>query len=92
VGGAVLGACWGLGAGPEGLLTWQTGGLLGLLVGALGPFGDLGVSMIKRQSGLKDTGALIAGHGGALDRIDAWLVAVPLGFYFVLTLRALAGQ
>jgi phosphatidate cytidylyltransferase len=91
VGGALLGVCWGLGAGPDGLLTWQTGGLLGLLVGALGPLGDLGVSMIKRQSGLKDTGALIAGHGGALDRIDAWLVAVPLGYYFVLALRALAG-
>lgn len=91
VGGALLGVCWGLGAGPDGLLTWQTGGLLGLLVGALGPLGDLGVSMIKRQTGVKDTGAVIAGHGGALDRIDAWLIAVPLGYYFVLALRALAG-
>lgn len=91
LGGALLGLCWGLGAGPDGLLTWQSGGLLGLLVGALGPLGDLGVSMIKRQSGVKDAGALIAGHGGALDRIDSWLVAVPLGYYFVLTLRALAG-
>ncbi|MCC7360599.1 MAG: phosphatidate cytidylyltransferase [Anaerolineales bacterium] len=89
--GAGLGVLWGLGAGPAGLLTWQTGGVLGLLVGALGPFGDLGVSMIKRQSGVKDAGALIAGHGGALDRIDSWLVAVPLGYYFLLLVRALAG-
>lgn len=89
--GAGLGALWGLGAGPAGLLTWQTGGVLGLLVGALGPLGDLGVSMIKRQSGVKDAGGLIAGHGGALDRIDSWLVAVPLGYYFLLLVRALAG-
>lgn len=89
--GAGLGALWGLGAGPAGLLTWQTGGALGLLVGALGPLGDLGVSMIKRQSGVKDAGQLIAGHGGALDRIDSWLVAVPLGYYFLLLVRALAG-
>ena len=89
--GAGLGALWGLGAGPAGLLTWQTGGVLGLLVGALGPLGDLGVSMIKRQSGVKDAGVLIAGHGGALDRIDSWLVAVPLGYYFLLLVRLLAG-
>ena len=65
--------------------------MLGLLVGGLGPLGDLGVSMLKRQIGVKDTGGLIAGHGGALDRIDSWLVAVPLGYYFLLAVRALSG-
>jgi phosphatidate cytidylyltransferase len=60
--------------------------MLGFLVGALGPVGDLGVSMLKRQIGVKDTGNVMAGHGGALDRIDSWLVAVPVGYYFVLAL------
>jgi phosphatidate cytidylyltransferase len=89
--GALLSVFWGLGAGPDSLLTWQTGGLLGGLVGLLGQAGDLGVSMFKRQMGVKDAGRLIAGHGGALDRIDSWLLAVPAGYFFTLALAWLAG-
>jgi phosphatidate cytidylyltransferase len=89
LGGAVLGAVWGVAAGPGSLVNGWTGALAGVLVGALGPMGDLGVSMLKRQVGVKDTGALIAGHGGALDRMDSWLVAVPLGYFVVMLLAAL---
>ncbi len=90
LGGGVLAACWHIGAEPGSLVTWQNGLIVGALVGALGPLGDLGVSMLKRQIGVKDASNLLYGHGGALDRMDSWLVAVPVGYYFVLVLQALA--
>lgn len=88
-GAGLLAVFWSIGAGPGSLLTWQTGALLGGMIGLIGPIGDLGVSMLKRQIGVKDSGALLAGHGGALDRMDSWLIAVPVGYYFVLLLQAL---
>jgi phosphatidate cytidylyltransferase len=60
---------------------------LGLVIGACAIAGDLVESFIKRQCGAKDSGNLIPGHGGVLDRIDSWLLAaIGAYFYMVATL------
>lgn len=56
---------------------------LTLLVGTLGPIGDLCESLIKRSFHVKDSGNVIPGHGGMLDRIDALLFTAPVVYFFV---------
>jgi phosphatidate cytidylyltransferase len=63
--------------------------ILGLLGGILGQLGDLCESAIKRTSGVKDSGSLILGHGGLLDRLDCLIFIAPFVYYyrlFVITL------
>jgi phosphatidate cytidylyltransferase len=55
--------------------------LTGVIVGIGGQLGDLSISVIKRDIGIKDMGALIEGHGGVLDRVDSLIYVAPLFFH-----------
>ena len=68
---------------------WATKGIgaglaLGLVVAVTAPIGDLVESMIKRDLGVKDLGALLPGHGGFLDRFDAMLFCLPAAYYLAM--------
>jgi CDP-diglyceride synthetase len=58
--------------------------LLGLTLPAVAVLADLGESKLKRGAGVKDTSALVPGHGGFLDRLDSLLFTVPLVYYFAV--------
>ncbi|MFP3853816.1 MAG: phosphatidate cytidylyltransferase [Anaerolineales bacterium] len=88
LGGGLLSWLWGQLGDFSHVMTFSTGAALGALLSFLAPLGDLGISMFKRELGVKDTGIMLGPHGGALDRMDTWFWTGLIGYYFALWVTA----
>jgi phosphatidate cytidylyltransferase len=84
IGGIVLGTLFTVGTALLLNLVWLPALIIGLLASIVSPLGDLGMSMIKRESKVKDSGHIFGEHGGAIDRIDSLIWSVAMAYYVLL--------
>jgi phosphatidate cytidylyltransferase len=77
--GAIVGGLW-----LPGQFTMMQCLAVGIMLAVFGQLGDLSESLLKRSTGIKDSGVLIPGHGGILDKIDGILFGAPALYYYVL--------
>jgi phosphatidate cytidylyltransferase len=83
IGGIILGTLLTVGTATLLQLDWLPALLIGLLASIISPLGDLGMSMIKRESKVKDSGHIFGEHGGAIDRIDSLIWSVAMAYYIL---------
>jgi phosphatidate cytidylyltransferase len=69
------------------MLTLQNSLIIGIMISVVGQFSDLSESLIKRDGSTKNSGRIIPGHGGVLDRFDSYIFAAPAMYYILQILR-----
>jgi len=93
IGGLVVGTLIGFLLGVfllKGTLSWVNAAFIGFFLSVLGQLGDLSASLMKRTAGVKDSGDVIPGHGGFIDRCDSLIFSTPALYYYWELTRHLA--